>query len=183
MKATRIKIASFLVAGLLALLAPIVYADGGNASDKGSESSWSHHHHFGKGGFFQQLTDDQKKQLKDIWQKQETAKKATIEQIKADKEALTNELLETTPNANKINDLKAKMEALMAQMLDDRINSNLQVKKILNNEQFAKYLEFQNHKFHGHHHGNWGHHDDKSSTDHDGKGDGHNHWGDNEDNE
>ncbi|MBF0571965.1 MAG: Spy/CpxP family protein refolding chaperone [Candidatus Omnitrophica bacterium] len=170
---TKTRITGVLMAALLVLSAPVLYADSGNGGNFG-DNGWGHHDQYGKGRFFHKLhlTDDQKKQLKDIWQKQEAAKKTFFEQIKTDKEALTNELLQTTPDVNKINDLKSKMEALHAQVLDNRINSNLEVKKILNAEQFAKYLDFQSHKFSGrshrgeevcsrhkcqrHHHGNWG---------------------------
>jgi len=154
---------------MLALLAPIVYADSGKVCKVGNF----------EGKLFERLTDNQNKQLKAIWEKQEAAKKAAIVQLKVDKEDLTNELLETTPDMNKIKDLKAKIEALMSKILDDRINSNLEVKKILNNEQFAKYLEFQNHKFHGHHehHVDWGKGKDVSSSEH------HSHWDSDGDNE
>ena len=213
MRITKAGITGILMSAVLALSAPLVYADnanGGNVSggqpavsDDQSfsgqgEHAWGHGH-WGKhgdhqrGGFFKDLTDDQKKQLKDIWQKQKEAKKASFEQIKADKEAITNELLQTTPDVNKINDLKSKMEALHAQMLDNRINLNLEVKKILNAEQFAKYLDFQSHKFTGrshrgeggsrhhkcqkHHHGNWGDQYDG------GHGEHQSNWDNNGDNE
>ena len=175
---TKAKIMGFLMTSVLALSAPLVYADnanGGNVSAGGQpavsddqssseqgEHSWGHGHwgRYGdhhQGGFFKDLTDDQKKQLKDIWQKQKEAKKAIFTQIKADKTAITNELLQTTPDVNKINDLKSKLEAFGAQMLDNRINSDLEVKKILTAEQFAQYLEFQKHKFGRFHKGEWGH--------------------------
>ena len=205
MRITKAGITGILMSAVLALSAPLVYADNANGcnvsggqpavSDDQSfsgqgEHAWGHGH-WGKhgdhqrGGFFKDLTDDQKKQLKDIWQKQKEAKKASFEQIKADKEAITNELLQTTPDVNKINDLKSKMEALHAQMLDNRINSNLEVKKILNAEQFAKYLDFQSHKFSGrshhkcqkHHHGNWGDQYDG------GHGEHQSNWDNNGDNE
>lgn len=168
MRTTKAGITGILMSVVLALSAPLVYADNGNGGNFGG-GDWGHHGHYGKGGFFHNLTADQKKQLKAIWQKQREAMKATFEQIKANREALTNELLQTTPDVNKINDLKSKLEALGAQMLDNRINSNLEVKKILTAEQFAKYLEIQKDKFagrfhkeergcqhHRHHHGNWG---------------------------
>jgi len=93
------------------------------------------------------------------------SKKAAFEKIKANKDAITNELLQTTPDVNKINDLKSKLEALGAQMLDNRISSDLEVKKILTAEQFAHYLEFQKHKFGRSHRGEWGH-----------NGEGWGHW-------
>jgi Spy/CpxP family protein refolding chaperone len=214
---TTTKIMGFLMTVLLALSAPLVYADNGNGGNVGGDQPaasddqsspgqgdhawgdhWGKHGDHRRGGFFKDLTDDQKKQLKDIFQKQRTAKKTAFEQIKADKEDLTNELLQTTPDTNKINDLKSKLEALQAQLLDNRINSDLDVKKILNAEQFARYLEFQKHKFHRgkwghngegwghlrhcrhhhrHHHGNWGDQRD------DGYGEHHGHGYDNGDNE
>jgi Spy/CpxP family protein refolding chaperone len=183
---TKAKIMGFLMTSVLVLSAPLGFADnapnGGNVSggqpavsdDQSSSGQGDHewgHGHWDKhgdhqgGGFFKDLTDDQKKQLKDIWQKQKEAKKAAFEQIKANKEALTNELLQTTPDVNKINDLKSKLEALGAQILDNRIGSDLEVKKILTAEQFAQYLEFQKHKFGRSHKGKWGH-----------SGEGWGHW-------
>ena len=185
MTKTKTRIMGFLMTALLAFSAPLVYADNANSgnvsggqpavSDDQSSSGqgdheWGHGHgdkhgDRQRGGFFKDLTDDQKKQLKDIWQKQKEAKKAAFEQIKADKDAITNELLQTTPDVNKINDLKSKLEALGAQMLDNRISSDLEVKKILTAEQFAQYLEFQKHKFGRSHRGQWGH-----------RGEGWGHW-------
>jgi Spy/CpxP family protein refolding chaperone len=211
----KTKIMGFLMTTLLALSTPLVYADNGNGgnvsggspatSDEQSSSGqgdheWGHGH-WGKHGdhqggkFFHRLnlTDDQKKQLKDIWQKQQEAKKTAFEQIKADKEALTNELLQTTPDVNKINDLKSKMEALHAQMLDNRINSNLEVKKILTPEQFAKYLISQEHKFSGRSHRGKGscshhkcqryHHGNSNDQRDGGYGEHHSNWDNNGDNE
>jgi Spy/CpxP family protein refolding chaperone len=179
------KIMGFLMTALLALSVPLVYADNGNAgnpsggqpavsddqsSSDQSDHEWGHggrHGHHRGGMFFHKLnlTDDQQKQLKGIWQKQGEAKKTAFEQIKADKEALTNELLQTTPDVNKVNDLKSKLETLGAQMLDNRISSDLEVKKILTPEQFVQYLEFQKHKFAGRFHRGWGH-----------RGEGWGHW-------
>ena len=50
-------------------------------------------------------------------------------------------------------------------MLDSRINSDLEVKKILTAEQFAQYLEFQKTKFGRSHRREWGH-----------RGEGWGHW-------
>ena len=158
MRTTKARIIGVLVIALLALSAPVVYADNGNGGNFGNGDS-EHHGHYGEGKFCHKLnlTDNQKKQMKDIWQKQKEAKKTAFAQIKADREALTNELLQTIPDVNKINDLKSKLEVLGAQMLDNRINSDLEVKKILTAQQFAKYLEFQKHEFAGRFHkGEWG---------------------------
>ena len=87
---TQGKMTGLLIAAVLALSTSGVYADSGNGGNFGG-SGWGHHGHSGRGGFFHNLTDDQKKQMKAIWEKQKEAKKAAFEQIKADKEALTAE--------------------------------------------------------------------------------------------
>ena len=99
---TKAKIMGFLMISVLAIAAPLVYADNANSGnvsggqaavsdDQSSSGQGDHewgHGHWGKhgdhqrGGFFKDLTDDQKKQLKDIFQKQQEAKKAAFEQIK-----------------------------------------------------------------------------------------------------
>jgi len=178
MRTAKAGITGILMSVVLVLSAPLGFADnanGGNGSggqaavsdDQSSsgqgEHSWGHGHgdkhgDHQRGDFFKDLTDDQKKQLKDIWQKQKEAKKAIFTQIKADKTAITNELLQTTPDVNKINDLKSKLEGLQVQLLNSCINSDLDVKKILTAEQFARFLEFQKHKFGCSHRGQCGHH-------------------------
>ena len=172
MRITKTRTIGVLMTAILALSASVVYADNGNGGNFWNGDS-EHRGHYGEGGFFHKLnlTDGQKKQMKDIWQKQKEAKKTAFAQIKVYREVLTNELLQTTPDVNKINDLKSKLKVLGAQMLDNRTNSDLEVKKILTAEQFSKYLEFQKHEFagrfhkgewgrgegchHRHHHGNW----------------------------
>ena len=184
MRITKAGITGILMSAILALSASVVYADNGNGGNFG-DGHGDKQGHYMKGKFCHKLnlTDDQQKQLKAIWQKQREAMKATFKQIKANKEALTNELLQTKPDVNKINDLKSKMKALGAQMLDNRINSNLEVKKILTAQQFAKYLEIQESKFDGRfhkgergcqhqrqHHGNWGDQRDGGYGEHYGHG-------------
>jgi Spy/CpxP family protein refolding chaperone len=184
MRITKAGITGILMSAILALSAPVVYADNGNGGNFG-DGHGDRHGSYMKGKFCHKLnlTDDQQKQLKAILQKQREVMKATFKQIKANKEALTNELFQTTPDVKKINDLKSKMEALGAQMLDNRINSNLEVKKILTAQQFAKYLETQKAEFagrfhkgesgsrhHRHHHGNWGEQRDGGYGEHHGHG-------------
>ena len=184
MRITKAGITGILMSAILALSASVVYADNGNGGNFG-DGHGDKQGHYMKGKFCHKLnlTDDQQKQLKAIWQKQREAMKATFKQIKANKEALTNELLQTTTDVNKINDLKSKMEALGAQMLDNRINSNLEVKKILTAQQFAKYLELQKRKFSGRfhqeergcrHHGNRGDQRDGDYGEHHGHDNGDN---------
>lgn len=155
---TKARIIGFLMTAVLALSAPVVYADYGNGGNFG-DGHGGRQGHYMKGKFFHKLnlTDVQKKQMKDIWQKQREAKKATFEQIKANREALNKELAQPTSDMAKINALQAQLKTLVLKMADSRLNSTLEVKKVLTPEQFGKYLEFQKHKFAGRSHkGEWG---------------------------
>ena len=66
---TQGKMTGLLIAAVLALSTSGVYADSGNGGNFGG-SGWGHNGHSGRGGFFHNLTDDQKKQMKAIWEKQ-----------------------------------------------------------------------------------------------------------------
>ena len=168
---TQGKMTGLLIAAVLALSAPGVYADSGNGgnlaggqtgptcktcSHKGQHewkhAHWAKHGDHDKGDFFQKLnlTEDQKKQLEGIWQKQMEAKKATFEQIEVNGVALNKELTQPTLDMNKINELQGQLKTLQAQMVDNRLNSMLEIKKILTPEQFGKYLELHKHKFGDH---------------------------------
>ena len=119
---TKRKLTGFLIIAAVALSAPSVYADnGGNFTSGQSGQSaptqesqehqgchldkghgWKHGH---KGNKLN-LTDVQKKQLKENWQKQREAMKAVFGQIKENREALNKELAQPTSDMNKINDLR-----------------------------------------------------------------------------
>ncbi|MBF0570309.1 MAG: Spy/CpxP family protein refolding chaperone [Candidatus Omnitrophica bacterium] len=164
----KTKMMGLLLPLILTLSVPVVYADNGNGGnftggqttvtdnqaslDQGNHE-WrrghcSKHGKHMKGRFFHKLnlTDDQKKQLKDVWHKQREAMKSTVEQIKINKEALNKELILPSPDMNKVNTFEAQLKTLHAQMADNRLSSTLEVKKILTPEQFSKYLELQNKK-------------------------------------
>ncbi len=200
---TKARITGFLMVGILALSAPIVYADGGTmvggqttaptvpvSSDQG-EHQWKdgQEHHI-EGRLFHKLnlTDAQKKQLENIWQKQKEAMKATFEQIKANREVFNKELVQPKWDMNKINGLQAQLKTLQAQMVDSHLNSILEAKKILTPRQFSLYLQrlekihkFGEHsrwrkerkegcgcehskscRYHHHSHKHWDHDDDDS---------------------
>ena len=74
MRITKAGITGILMSAVLALSAPVVYADNGNGGNFG-DGGWGQHGHYMKGKFCHKLnlTDDQKKQMKDIWQKQREA--------------------------------------------------------------------------------------------------------------
>jgi Spy/CpxP family protein refolding chaperone len=165
---TKTKIAGLIVA-LMALSAPMVYAD--NAG--GDKDSWHHGQHDKMMAKILNLTDDQQKQLKDNWEKQKTAMKSIFEQMKSNREAFEAEIVKATPDMSKINDIQAQLKTIQAQMVDNHLNSLLEIKKILTPEQFAGYMALEKAKklmMHRHH--RFGHKDGFGKD-----GDGH-HWGD-----
>jgi Spy/CpxP family protein refolding chaperone len=167
---TTTKIMRFFITAVLALSTPLVYADNGNggnlaggqptvteaqSSSGQGDHDWKQGHHRLDRLFRKlHLTDDQKKQMKDIGQKQREIMKSNHEQIKANKESLRQELMATAPDMNKVNNLQAQLKTLEAQKVDNRLNTTLEVKKILTPEQFGKYIHFQHRcgRKHNHHH-------------------------------
>ena len=148
-----------LTVGLMALLAPVVYAN---------EGGWH-----GGGGWHQDkekiakvlnLTADQKKQFEDIRKKQKEAMKGIFEQIGANREAFDAEIAKASPDMNKINDLQGQLKTIQGQMIDNHLNLILEIKKILTPEQYAGYMALEKSEklkmMHRHHH-----HKDGSSKD------------------
>jgi Spy/CpxP family protein refolding chaperone len=137
---TKTKIAGLMVA-LMALSAPMVYADnGGGDMDSHQAGDWHHgpkDHMFAK---ILNLSDDQTKQLKDSYKKQKEAMKSLFEQIKTNREALNAEITKATPDMNQVNTIETQLKALQSQMVDGHLNSILEIKKILTPEQFAGYM-------------------------------------------
>lgn len=140
---------------LMALSAPVVWADSGVADKGPSHQACGLHHD--KDQMFAKvlgLSDDQVKQLKDIHQKQKDARKTAFEQMKSDKEAIDVEIIKATPDMARINDWQAKIKTIQAQMADDHLNSVMAIKKLLTPEQFAGYMALKKAKrmmMHGHH--------------------------------
>ena len=130
------------------------------------------------------LSDDQVKQLKDRHKKQKEAMKSLFEQIKTNREALNAEIIKATPDMNKVNDIETQLKSLQSQMVDNHLNSILEIKKILTPEQFAGYMALKKEKkLMKHMRGNdkFGH---KGGFGKDGAckmGDGHKHWDDKSD--
>ena len=86
------------------------------------------------------LTEDQRKQLKANKEQQRAQMKSNIQQMKAQREALHQELMKPQLDMDKINAIQTQLKANMAQMADSRLNSILEVRKILTPEQFAKFI-------------------------------------------
>ena len=86
------------------------------------------------------LTDEQKKQLEDNKLKHQETRRASFEKMRSYKDALNQELMKADLDMNKINEIQSQLKALQSEMADARLNSILEVRKILTPEQFAKFI-------------------------------------------
>ena len=86
------------------------------------------------------LTDEQKKQLESNKLKNKDSRKSGFENMRSLKETLNQELMKPDLDMNKINEIQAQMKSYQSQMGDERLNSILEVRKILTPEQFSKFL-------------------------------------------
>lgn len=87
------------------------------------------------------LSDEQKKQLEENKTKTRDVMKALHEQMKSSREAMHQELMKTDLDMAKITEIQNQLKTLQAQMIDARLNSILEVRKILSAEQFKKFNE------------------------------------------
>ncbi|MCB9771616.1 MAG: Spy/CpxP family protein refolding chaperone [Candidatus Omnitrophica bacterium] len=88
------------------------------------------------------LTDAQKQQLEQNKINNQGKKKDLYEKIRSYKEMLNQELMKIDLDMTKINNIQGSIKALQMQILDDRLNSILEVRKILTPEQFTKFIGF-----------------------------------------
>ena len=128
------------------LIVPNIYAaDKGAVQGKEAVVSWEKHK--GMDGKRQKLwdqlnlTDEQKKQLEENKAKNKESMKATFEKTKSFREALKAELMKPELDMAKINDIQSQVKSLQSQIVDNRLNSILDVRKILTHEQFEKFID------------------------------------------
>lgn len=86
------------------------------------------------------LTQEQKDKLHANKDKKRQQMKALHEQMKVQKQTLHYELMNPKLDMKKINAAHGKIKSLEGQMDDLRLNSILEVRKILTPEQFSKFL-------------------------------------------
>ena len=135
-----------LVVALMALSVPMVYAEnGGGDKDAWHQGGqWHHgqgdHHMMAK---ILNLSEVQAKQLKDIRQKQKETMKSVFEQMKAKGLVFDTEIVKAAPDMAKIKDIQAQLKAIQSQMVDNHLNSILEIKKIMTPEQFAGYMALE----------------------------------------
>ncbi len=161
---------------LMALSAPMVYADNGGDKDSWKQDGdWQHAKHEHMTAKILNLSETQEKQLKDIRHKQKEAMRSTFEQMKADMVAFEAEIIKAAPDMSKVNDIQAKLKTIQSQMVDQHLSSILEIKKVLTPEQFAGYMALEREEdmmeHHGHHHPG-----PKDGMDKDRES--HEHWGD-----
>ncbi len=156
---TKTKIAGLIVA-LMALTAPMVYADNGDRHHGQMEHMMTQ---------VLNLSDDQVKQLKDNHQKQKDAMKSIFEQMKSSREAFDAEIVKAAPDMNKINAIQTQIKTLQGQMADNHLNMLLEIKKIMTPEQFAGYMALKKERElmmrDGHGHKHWGDKQDEGDRD------------------
>jgi len=175
---TKAKMLGLTLATAAVLAWPIlVWADNAPAVPTTHEDGdWHHGRHDQMLSKILDLSEDQEKQLKDSKEKQKTAMKSIFEQMKTNREAFDAEIIKATPDMGKINDIQTKIKDLQSQMVDNFLNSTLDIKKILTPEQFAGYMALEKERKLMMHdgHGQFGHKDGWGK-------DGHKHGGDKDD--
>ncbi len=174
----KTKILGLMMATAALLIAPrLVWADNAVVPVASpQEGNWHQAHEEHMMVKILNLSEDQAKQLKDIKQKQRDAKKGIFEQMKANREAFEAEIVKSTADMSKINDLQAQLKAIQSQMVDNHLSFILDIKKLLTPEQFAGYMALEKAEdLMKQGHRRFGHKDGCGK-----EGDGHKHWGNKE---
>jgi Spy/CpxP family protein refolding chaperone len=96
------------------------------------------------------LTDDQKKQLEANKQQHRAAALDARREMKANREALQEELMKGQLDMVKINAIHGQIKSLQSQMEDDKLSSILAVRAILTPEQFSKFVDLMHQHKQGH---------------------------------
>jgi periplasmic protein CpxP/Spy len=140
---------------VLLLAAPAVYAEGDwgkgiGGGDFRKEHGWKEK----KAEIYSQLglTDQQKQELEANKAQNKEQRKAFFEKMRAKRKELNQELMKPTLDMPKIEAIQTELKSMQAQMIDDRLNSTLSVRKILSPEQFAKFITLMEERK-----GQWGH--------------------------
>ena len=137
----KLKSMLFSIALILALSAPAVYAQPGEAESGQKkpvqEKMEARHQEFYKD---LDLSDSQKKLLEENKNNHRDQMKAMLDQIKDKKASIRQELQKDTLNMARINQINDELKKLEDRMLDYRLERILEVRKILTPEQFKKFI-------------------------------------------
>lgn len=86
------------------------------------------------------LTDEQKKKLEENRARNREKAKGLAEAIKTARESLDKELMKPELDMARINELKSQIKSAQSELLDERLNSTIEVRNILTAEQFSKFV-------------------------------------------
>lgn len=86
------------------------------------------------------LTDEQKKVLENNKTLSRQQMKTLFESMKPLRDSLNQELMKADLDMNRINEIQSQIKAVQSQIADNRLNSILEVRRILTPEQFAKFI-------------------------------------------
>lgn len=125
-----------------------VYA-GGQGGEDGFSAKWKERMEERKQELFKELnlTDEQKSKLEENRKKNKEGSSALWKSMKDLRNAMRQELEKETLDMAKINQIQSQMKEAHAQMMDNRLQSILEVRGILTPEQFRKFsAKMQEHK-------------------------------------
>jgi Spy/CpxP family protein refolding chaperone len=138
----KAKMLGLMLATAVVLTSPmLVYAD---SSHQAGDSHHDQQDHM----MFKilNLSEDQKKQLKDSRKKQMKAMNSILEQMKSNREEFNAEIVKARLDMNKIKNNQAHLKSIQSQIVDNHLDSILEIKKIMTPEQFAGYMALENEK-------------------------------------
>lgn len=87
------------------------------------------------------LTDVQQEQLKHHFNQTKESGKAIREEMKSARELLREELSKPEPSSNEIDAIVVKMKDTSSKAIEHRVNSMVQMREILTEEQYKKFAE------------------------------------------
>ena len=94
------------------------------------------------------LTDGQKGQMKQHFKESKEAGKEIREQLKAAKDLFRDELGKPEPSSKAIDAIVVRMKDNSVKAIDHRVNSMIQIREILTEEQYSEFLKkTEKHRF------------------------------------
>lgn len=107
------------------------------------------------------LTPEQRQQMKEHHQASREEMRSLREKMKENRKALAEELKKENPDRRNINRIASQMKEVQGEIIDQRIDNFLEMKKILTPEQYQKLSEIREkkrkeHKGKGRRKGSWG---------------------------
>lgn len=121
-------------------------AEGANAISCGQSKQFMQNKHEVMGKKMHQmyaqlnLTPEQKQKLEENKKQHRETTRALFEKMKASQEELNQELAKTVLDMKKIKSIQEKLKTAQSEMADFRLESMLQIRKILTPEQFSAFI-------------------------------------------